>query len=531
MNRSENTFIEFLNNFVPRLADKEKELNLAWWELSTTSSKDAEQRYAQNLADLKRIFADRVIYRNLLQLKETREIQDEILSRQLDDLIMSFKGNMLPPELIEEMSFKEAQLEATFGNFRPELNGVTITDNDLKDILGRENDVELRKAAWAASKQVGLVMAPLLMEMVKLRNQAAQILGYPNFFIMEYELQELDADFVLGFFDILSSRSLNIINNLQGEIRAKLSRRFNVPESDIGPWAWPEPFCQDDPISDHTVDELFKDYDVISAVKKFYESIGINVSGIFANSDFYERSGKNPHAFCISIDRKMDIRILANVKPNFHWFSTMMHETGHGVYDMYIDQGLPLLLREPAHILTTEAMAILAEYYASQAATVRVLFGLDDEAERLMGSLSDSYRREQIIFAGWTNVVVRFEKHLYENPDQDLQSLWWMLVERYQGVSCPAGREKFTDWASKMHINTAPCYYQNYLLGHVLASQIRARLREITGTDSVLGKKEAGKFLKEKFFAPGNRYPWNKLVQNVTGHSLEPDAWILEIQK
>ena len=37
----------------------------------------------------------------------------------------------------------------------------------------------------------------------------------------------------------------------------------------------------------------------------------------------------------------------------------MMHEFGHAVYDLGLDTDLPWLLRSPAHILSTEAIAIL----------------------------------------------------------------------------------------------------------------------------------------------------------------------------
>ena len=67
--------------------------------------------------------------------------------------------------------------------------------------------------------------------------------------------------------------------------------------------------------------------------------------------------------------------------------------------------------------------------------------------------------------------MFRFEKSLYQNPEQDLQDLRWSLVEQYQLLHRPANRETAADWATKIHIATAPCYYHNYLLGELLASQ------------------------------------------------------------
>jgi peptidyl-dipeptidase A len=50
---------------------------------------------------------------------------------------------------------------------------------------------------------------------------------------------------------------------------------------------------------------------------------------------------------------------------------------------------------------------------------------------------------------------------MYENPDQDLNKLWWDMVERYQLLKRPPGRNA-PDYGSKIHIVSAPVYYHNY---------------------------------------------------------------------
>jgi len=44
--------------------------------------------------------------------------------------------------------------------------------------------------------------------------------------------------------------------------------------------------------------------------------------------------------------------------------------------------------------------------------------------------------------------MMRFEKAMYENPDQDLNKLWWNLVQQYQMITPPEERNA-PDWASK----------------------------------------------------------------------------------
>ncbi|MFO0927945.1 MAG: hypothetical protein U0736_13035 [Gemmataceae bacterium] len=68
---------------------------------------------------------------------------------------------------------------------------------------------------------------------------------------------------------------------------------------------------------------------------------------------------------------------------------------------------------------------------------------------------------------------------MYEDPDQDLNKVWWDLVEKYQQVRRPAGRNA-PDYAGKVHIVVAPVYYHNYMMGELFASQVhRDRPRRV----------------------------------------------------
>src|SRR3954463_8632124 len=80
-------------------------------------------------------------------------------------------------------------------------------------------------------------------------------------------------------------------------------------------------------------------------------------------------------------------------------------------------------------------------------------------------------RYQLLIFSRWCQVMLRFEKGMYEDPDQDLNKLWWDLVEKYQLLTRPAGRSA-PDYASKIHIVVAPVYYHNYMMGELFASQV-----------------------------------------------------------
>lgn len=154
--------------------------------------------------------------------------------------------------------------------------------------------------------------------------------------------------------------------------------------------------------------------------------------------------------------------------------STQLHELGHAVYDKFLDYDhTPYILREPAHTFTTEAIAMMFGRFASNPQRMQdMLIISSDEKTKIADSCFRTIRLEQLIFSRWMQVMYRFEKHMYADPDQDLTTLRWDLVEKYQLLKRPPQRIGSADRASKIHIACYPCYYHNYMLGEVLASQI-----------------------------------------------------------
>jgi hypothetical protein len=57
--------------------------------------------------------------------------------------------------------------------------------------------------------------------------------------------------------------------------------------------------------------------------------------------------------------------------------------------------------------------------------------------EKIAEESFNSLRLEQLVFSRWSQVMYRFEKAMYEDPEQDLNALWWNLVETYQFCANP----------------------------------------------------------------------------------------------
>ena len=190
--------------------------------------------------------------------------------------------------------------------------------------------------------------------------------------------------------------------------------------------------------------------------------------------------------------------MLANIVPNEMWLETMLHELGHSVYSSKnIPRSVPYALRCESHILTTEGVAIMYGRFADNPWWLQAMGVKLPDPERFRRVAAQRRRSQLLIFSRWCQVMFRFEMALYDNPDQDLNRLWWDLVEKYQELRRPEGRDE-PDYASKIHIVTAPVYYHNYMMGEMFASQVhhaiaRDVLRGAEPTTAVyVGNKAAG---------------------------------------
>lgn len=523
-------FEAFLAEFVPEADHIFRQVREANWELATKASDEAAARQADLEYKFRLLFSDRATYDRLISWQESGEIKDPTLARQLEVLVNEFKGNMLPPEVLAEITQREADLGKTYSTFRADFEGQLFSENDLKEILKTEMSVERRKAAWSATKQIGAEMAPSIRRLVALRNQGAQALGYPDFWRMSMEIQEVDPDWLLSMFEKLAADSDSAYQERLNEVNLALAERFGVSPEQIGPWAWSDPFCQENPLGVVELDRLVADTgaDIVDVGIRFYDSIGLDVREVVAQSDLYEREGKNQHGFCEDMNREGDVRILVNLRPTMRWMETFLHELGHAVFDLGIDRRLPWLLRY-CSLITTEAMAILGGSQIYRPEFQRALITTGEERwEPLIAEAVSSRRRWNLIFSRWVLVMVNFEAQMYANPDQDLNRLWWSLIERYQGIRPPEGREDKDDWAAKIHISLAPAYYQSYLLGYLFAAMLQDRVNQMTGGAGMYGHPEVGRFLNENLFSAGLSRRWDEQIVTTLGEELSPGAWLRE---
>ncbi len=503
---------------VDRLRPLHLAASLAWWESNTSATEENERRRL----DAERALSDALADAGLFHEIETARSNgaDGLLRRQLDLLHSTLVPQQVPEALRHRIIELEVAVEARFAQHRGEVRGRQVDDNEIKRILRTSDDVAERREAWEASKTIGAAVADDVRELARLRNEAARSLGYRDWFALKIATSEMDESKLFETLDECDRLTADGFARWKAATDEALAERFGCKVEELRPWHYEDPFFQEVPTAGGIdLGDVFEGKDVVALARETFAGIGVDATPILDRSDLFSRSGKSQHAFCIDIDREGDVRVLANVEPDRYWADTMLHELGHGAYDVAIDPALPWLLRD-VHLTVTEGIAILMGRLVQETEWLVRVAGLDErEADELDARLRAAQAAELLVFTRWVLVMTNFERALYGDPEQDLSRTWWSLVELYQLLTPPDGRD-MPDWASKLHVACAPVYYHTYLYGNLVASQLRAMLDQVAG--GLVGRPEAGSLLTERVFRLGQSVRWDRLLEQATGEPLTP---------
>lgn len=526
---TESLFLPFLKKHLDRVQPLAKEAHLADWGLQTTGLTAARDRSIALNTELAKIYANPEEYAFLKSFK-AGSLESPLIARQHKLLSDYYLSHQMEDSVLEEMIRLQIEIEENFNNHRAVVRGILLSDNEVDDILLESEDQSLRRETWLASKSVGRVVKDQLLELVRLRNREAKRLGFSDYYAMSLSLQELEEARLFSILNTLNTESEPSWNRFRSDLDNSLAKKFNCAPEDIRPWHHSNRFFQETGPGEADLNKYFLDNDLEALSAEFFAAIGLPIDDLLKRADLYERPGKCQHAFCMDIDRSGDIRVLCNNRANERWMGTMLHEFGHAVYDKFLDTDLPYLLRTPCHTLATESIALFMGRLSKNPDWLHRYAHVPlEEARQIAAAAQRELRENLLVFMHWCFVMVHFERELYRDPDQDLDTLWWDIVEKYQKVRRPDSRTA-PDWASKIHLASSPVYYHNYQLGEMVASQLLHYLQTVVlegeEASALVRSPKVGEYLKQKVFKTGALYEWETWLENATGEMLNPKYFV-----
>ena len=247
----------------------------------------------------------------------------------------------MPEALRHRIVELEASVESRFAQHRGEVGGRSVDDNEIKRILRESDDVAERREAWEASKTVGAAVADDVRELARLRNEAARSLGYRDWFALAVATSEMDETRLFETLDECDRLTGGRVRRA-GRRRPTpaLAERFGCAVERAAALALRGPVLPGGPGGrrGRPGRRLRGQGRRRARPRDLRRASGSTRRPILDRSDLFPREGKCQHAFCIDVDREGDVRVLANVEPDRYWADTMLHELGHGAYDIGFDR-------------------------------------------------------------------------------------------------------------------------------------------------------------------------------------------------
>lgn len=472
--------------------------------------------------------------------------------QQLNQILYKAGNN---PQTIKDIVTKRIkaeteQTENLFG-FDFKIDGKSVSTNYIDEILFKDKNIEKRKKAWLASKEVGKKLKDGLATLRDLRNETVQGLGYKDYFEYQVADYKMSTEEMITMLKQFNKELYPLYRELHTYARYEFAKKYGVKEvPDLIPAHWlPNRWGQNwgnlVDVKGINLDSALKTKDaewIVKQGERFYVSLGFPElpKTFWERSDLYPLPKnatykKNNHASAWHIDYDKDVRSLMSVLPNAKWYETAHHELGHIYYFLsYSNPNVPILLRKGANRAFHEALGSMMGLAAMQKPFIENLNLIPphtktDEIKTLLKEALN-----YVVFIPFSaGTMSMFEHDLYSNnlPVNEFNKRWWQLAAKYQGIAPPEYRgEEYCDAATKTHINNDAAQYYDYALSSILLFQLHDYIaKEILHQDphatNYFGNKEVGKFI-ESIMRPGASIDWKIVLKEKTGSDLSAKAML-----
>ncbi|HXV12584.1 MAG TPA: M2 family metallopeptidase, partial [Candidatus Krumholzibacteria bacterium] len=274
---------------------------------------------------------------------ESRDKLSPLLVRQLDAILYEAGNN---PQTVADIVKKRIkveteQVEKLYG-FDFQLDGKSVTTNDIDELLRNDNDLAKRLAAWEQSKEVGKNLRAGLAEMQTLRNQTVQALGYSDYFAYQVSDYGMTTQELRDQMQQYMRELWPMYRELHTWARYELAKKYSVeevPEMIPAHWLpnrWGQDWSAMVTVEGLDLDSKLKEKEaewLVKQAESFYVSLGFGglPQTFWDKSSLYpvpegETYKKNNHASAWHFDYDKDVRCLMSVIPNADWYETSHHE-------------------------------------------------------------------------------------------------------------------------------------------------------------------------------------------------------------
>lgn len=374
----------------------------------------------------------------------------------------------------------------------------------IKHLLKTSPDPLMRKQAWLAKNALSELIAPKMLKVIKLRNDLARESGYNTYADYMLKMDDISLKDVKDILLNLTSKT----NVIYSKILADGQNKFGLNE--IKPWDLT-----------YLLDQMGINYsnhflksDIETSMQSWAIAHGANWDelGIRVVCADIPNNGS-----CLGLDDR-DIRIVAKPIDGYNFYNIMFHELGHAFHIAYNRQK-PMVFNQEARPMR-EGLAELISYVTRDPEWLKEKGFHSDE-------LSSTQKR---LIAPWfhflreSTAYALAEYQIYENPKKNPDSILAQIEHEILGITL----DYTPRWTTNTWYTRRPIFWQNFVLGDLIASQIQEKLKRKYG--GLHGYPEAFKEISHTYYAPGASIDWQERILKHTGSKLKPDALIKDLQ-
>jgi peptidyl-dipeptidase A len=474
------------------------------------------------------VFTNEDDFELLSKLKHSGLITDTLLSRQLIYLYHTFTSSQIESDKYKKLLESGVKLSRLSSSLKYELDGKLYRYRQLDSLRKSTNDSRFLERIMDSHRQGAQKIAPEIINLVKGRNEIARILGYPDYYHVQFESKDESPEEVKLLIGEIEQKTAKNYLEAKRLIDKNLAKYYHIKVDELRPWHYiderisylPKEFTS-------KLDSLLSPVDPVKRAANFFDGIGLNIQPILDKSEL--RNGSMNVMF--NIDFRNDIRLIGRINNSFDGLTTIMHLGGHAAHHSNISDDIPYLLQGPS-LIVAEGIARYFENMAYNPKWLAEEIVLDENTKKEITSIMQQFKEiDQLFRIRKQMVIAEFEREIFSNPDQDLDHLWRKLNIKYLDIYYPEDKGACY-WATYKYFTSLSCYVQNYILADVVAAQLKHAVETNVlqgGRLPVKNNKGVGEYLIKNLFTYGDLYPWKKLIKKSTGEPLNSTYFVNEL--
>jgi peptidyl-dipeptidase A len=444
---------------------------------------------------------------------KSKSLADKLLARRLELWDRCFTGGAIYAD--PDIAVLENTLQQRITNFKFTFEGKPTTRARVDSMLRQEKNPSRRHALWNVSSQLSEAAAPELRSLVRLRNEKAKSLGYPNYYSLSLRLNAIDEEWLLRTLNTLEEQTRDAFE----EFISSSAKRLRFKE--FSPWDFD--FALREAVS--LPDKYFPSDSVFAVIHQFERGIGFPVDSL----PIKEVVKDIPYGgLSLAIRIPDDSRFLVNPTRGKGFYATAFHEYGHSLKAVSVNVEYPILkgyewVPGAQCAGYEEGVADMHGEFTDDSLWLETFTkAKTKEIDRYLRGrgIPALYRLRRLL----KDFFIEYE--MYRDPGQDVAA-----VEREMYARCLLTEVDSTEphhFASSIWYTSYPCYYQNYILAAMIATQLQEALSDKFGGEKTSGAAVAP-WMVEHLYASGETMEWNDRIRNATGKQLEPGAYLRKL--